>query len=217
MQQLKRIVTPSYSQNNEEEIILRQFRGKTNGVFLDIGANDGITLSNTYALALQGWTGLLVEASPKAYERLLKNYKQFDRDFDLQNVAIGKEDGELVFYESGELLNKGDIALVSSSVPSELKRWESLNMPFEKMTVPMTSVKTMLERSRHKHFDLLSIDIEGMELDVLPQIDFKNLGIKVACIEWNSKDEKRYNDIMFPYGFKLVSKNPENLIYSILA
>jgi len=205
-----------HSQNNEEEIIINLFKGKKNGTFLDIGANDGVTLSNTFALANNyGWTGTLVEASPKAYARLLKNYELIDRDIDLQNVAIGKEDGYLEFWESGELLNKGDIALVSSSVPSELKRWESLNMPFEKMTVPMTSFATMLSRTRHTHFDLLSIDIEGMELDVLPQIDFKALKIQVAIIEWNSKDKKAYNDIMFPQGFRLVSINPENLIYSI--
>ena len=206
----------NYSQNSEQEIIINLFKGKENGTFLDIGANDGVTLSNTFALANNyGWTGLLVEASPKAYERLLKNYELIDRDIDLQNVAIGKEDGYLEFYESGELLKKGDIALVSSGVKSELDRWISLNMPFEKLKVPMTSVATMLSRSRHTHFDLLSLDIEGMELDVLPQIDFKALKIQVAVIEWNSKDEEKYNEIMFPQGFKLVSKNMENLIYTI--
>jgi FkbM family methyltransferase len=204
----------NYSQNNEQEIIINLFKGNRNGTFIDIGANDGVTLSNTFALAnFYGWTGLLVEASPKAYERMLKNYELIDRDFDFQNVAIGKEDGELEFWESGELLRKGDVALVSSSVPSELKRWETLNMPFEKLSVPMTSVATMLSRSRHTHFDLLSLDIEGMELDVLPQIDFDALGIKVAVIEWNSKDEQKYNDIMFPFGFRMVSRNHENLIY----
>jgi len=204
----------SYSQNGEDIIIQKLF-GNHIGKFLSIGENDGITFSNVRAFAEMGWTGLLVEASPKAYERLLKNYELIDRDIDLQNVAIGKEDGYLDFYESGELLNKGDIALVSSGVKSELDRWISLKMPFEKLKVPMTSVATMLARSRHTHFDLLSLDIEGMELDVLPQIDFKALGIKVAVIEWNSQNEKAYNDIMFPRGFKLVHKNLENLIYSL--
>jgi len=208
----------NYSQNNEQEIIINLFKGKRNGTFIDIGANDGVTLSNTFALAnFYGWTGLLVEASPKAYERLLKNYELINGQIDFQNVAIGKEDGFLEFYESGELLNKGDVALVSSGIKSELDRWKTLNMPFEKLSVPMTTIKTMLERSRHFRFDLLSLDIEGMELDVLPQIDFNALGIKVAVIEWNSKNEQAYHDIMFPFGFKLVSKNMENLIYSILA
>ncbi len=205
-----------HSQNNEEDIILNLFKLKRNGTFLDIGANDGVTLSNTFALANNyGWTGLLVEASPTAYERMLKNYELIDRDIDLQNVAIGKEDGVLEFYESGELLGKGDVSLVSSGVRSELDRWESLKIPFHKIKIPMISFATMLSRTRHTHFDLLSIDIEGMELDVLPQIDFKALKIQVAVIEWNSKDEQKYNDIMFPQGFKLVSKNMENLIYTI--
>src|SRR5688572_24675567 len=160
----------NYSQNSEQEIIINLFKGKRNGTFLDIGANDGVTLSNTFALANNyGWTGLLVEASPKAYERLLKNYELIDRDIDFHNVAIGKEDGFLGFYESGQLLGKGDVALVSSGVKSELERWGSLEIPFELIAVPMTSVATMLSRSRHTHFDLLSLDIEGMELDVLPQ------------------------------------------------
>jgi len=207
----------NYSQSNEQDIIINLFKGKKNGTFLDIGANDGVTFSNTFALAKSyGWTGLLVEASPKAYERLLKNYELIDRDIDFQNVAIGKEDGYLDFYESGELLNKGDVALVSSGVKKELQRWQSLKMPFTKMKVPMTSVSTMLSRSRHTHFDLLSLDIEGMELDVLPQIDFEALRIQVAVIEWNSKDERLYNDIILPFGFKLISKNAENLIYSKL-
>jgi FkbM family methyltransferase len=206
----------NYSQNSEQEIIINLFQGKRSGTFLDIGANDGVTLSNTFALANNyGWTGLLVEASPTAYERMLKNYELIDRDIDLQNVAIGKEDGKLEFWESGELLGKGDVALVSSGVFDELRRWDSLNMPFYKMEVQMTSVATMLARSRHTHFDLLSLDIEGMELDVLPQIDFKALKIQVAVIEFNGKDEQKYNDIMFPQGFKLVSKNMENLIYTI--
>jgi len=206
----------AFSQNNEEDIILNIFKHKKNGTFLDIGANDGVTLSNTFALAnFYGWTGLLVEASPKAYERLLKNYELIDRDFDFQNVAIGKKDGVLDFFESGELLGKGDVALVSSGVPDELKRWESLKMEFVPIHVPMTSVETMLARSRHEKFDLLSLDIEGMELDVLPQIDFKALKIQVAVIEFNGKDEHKYNDIMFPQGFKLVHKNMENLIYTI--
>jgi FkbM family methyltransferase len=206
----------NYSQSNEQEIIINLFKGKRDGKFLDIGANEGVTLSNTFALAnFYGWSGLLVEASPKAYQRLLKNYELIDRDFDFQNVAIWKEDGLLDFWESGELLGKGDVALVSSVVPSELKRWESLNMPFEKMTVPCTTIKTMLERSRHFRFDLLSLDVEGAELDILPQIDFDALGIKVAVIEWNSKDEQKYHDIMLPQGFKLVHKNMENLIYTI--
>ena len=205
----------NYSQNNEQLHIIRLLKEKTNGVFLDIGSNDGITLSNTYALAkYYGWVGLLVEASPKAYDRLLQTYglAEFNnREFDFQCTAIGKHDGRIPFYESGEHLRKGDVGLLSTSMKEELKRWH--DMEFEEIEVPVTTVKTMLERSRHSKFDLLSLDVEGAELDILPQIDFAALQIKVACIEWNSKHKEAYNAIMLPQGYHLVHSNAENLIY----
>ena len=42
------------SQNNEEALV-KQYFGTKHGTFIDIGANDGITLSNTYAAAQRGW------------------------------------------------------------------------------------------------------------------------------------------------------------------
>jgi hypothetical protein len=51
-----------HSQNDEERHILDAFREGPEGNFLDIGAYDRITLSNTYCLALKGWSGVCVEA-----------------------------------------------------------------------------------------------------------------------------------------------------------
>jgi FkbM family methyltransferase len=204
-----------YSQNNEQDIILDYFRGKRDGIFLDIGANDGITLSNTYALHQLGWNGVYVEASPKAYNRLIESLPERYGVVKL-NYAVGNKNEDVVFYESGELLGKNDTALVSSTFMDEVHRWDSLNLPFEKIVVPMIDFKTMLQKCAHAHnkFDLLSLDIEGGEKDVLPQIDFNELGISMALIEWNGKDAEFYDGIMFNFGFKLVATNPENRIYA---
>jgi len=48
------------------------FKGKKDGYFVDIGAFDGITISNTYALEKIGWKGICVEPVPEIYERLIK-------------------------------------------------------------------------------------------------------------------------------------------------
>ena len=61
-----------YSQNNEQDIIMQYFIGNR-GTFLDIGANDGVTLSNTYALQQAGWGGVLVEPSEEAFNRIPSN------------------------------------------------------------------------------------------------------------------------------------------------
>lgn len=201
----------SYTQNNEESFILEYFNGAA-GTLLDIGANDGKTLSNSLALVERGWVGTFVEASPKAWDRL-RNLYGFGGPLQIINVAVGSYDGEIEFNESGELLGTGDIALVSSTRQDEMDRWVSLNMPFNKVTVPCVTFKTLLERSLYSQFDFLTIDIEGMEPEVVPQIDFTSLGIRMAIVEWNGKFADLYDGILINHGLKLIHTNAENRIY----
>lgn len=209
----KNIDMKNYSQNNEQEFILN-YLGESVGNFLDIGSNDGVTLSNTHALALLGWYGTCVDASPTAFKRLCDNYVHNDK---IQMIlsAIGDYNGTVTLHESGELLGVGDVALVSSTRQDETERWTSLDIPFTDVVVPCATFKTLLERLKHDHFDFLSIDIEGDEILVVPQIDFKKLGTKMAIIEWNGRAGNFYDDIMFPQGFKLLHANAENRIYAI--
>ena len=65
------------SQNNEEALVKQYFRERT-GTFIDIGANDGITLSNTYAAAQRGWKGVMVEPSPSVFDKLVSNVQGTD-------------------------------------------------------------------------------------------------------------------------------------------
>ena len=65
-----------FSQSGQDKwIVEKLFAGKQKGTFVDIGANDGITFSNTYFLEKMGWNGLAVEPIPSAYEKLVKNRK----------------------------------------------------------------------------------------------------------------------------------------------
>lgn len=200
-----------YSQNNEEEAILNYFADFV-GTLISVGENDGKTLSNSLALIERGWSGALIEASPKAFARLTAQHEGRE-SLEFHNFALADYDGEIEFNESGELLGSGDVALVSSTKQEEMERWTSLNMPFEKMKVPCRKFSTFLFNSQFKKFDMLTIDVEGMELEILPQIHFDELGVRLACIEWNSKDREKYDDIMLPYGFKVIHENAENLIY----
>lgn len=199
-----------YSQNLEEQVILKHF-GDRKGTFLDIGANDGRTFSNSLALVERGWKGACVEASPLAFERLKKEHE--GKGIELNNIALASYDGEIVLHESGELIGKGDVALVSSAVEKELRRWDALNIPFQSIKVPCLSFASFIRLSSFKTFDFISIDIEGMELEVLPQMDFEALKTKMVCVEWNSQNGLRYSAILKPFGFRLIHKNLENLIY----
>jgi FkbM family methyltransferase len=202
-----------YSQNDEQDYVLDYFHN-FKGTFMDCGSNDGVTLSNTYALSKLGWRGTCVDASEEAFKRLRKNYLH-NHNIEMYNYAIGDENKEVTFFESGELLGSGDTALVSSLMQQEMDRWKGLNMKFVPKQVEMITFKTLLSKIKHKHFHLISIDLEGCERMVVPQIDFKALDTKMAIIEFNGRDEGFFTEYMSRFNFKLVHKNAENLIFQL--
>lgn len=196
-----------YSQNNEEQIILDYFKDFT-GSFLDIGANDGITFSNTYQLALNGWKGTSIEPSPKAFRRLQEAYETMP-DVVPHNLAIASYSGKITLHESGPIL-QGDTSLVSSIIEEEKARWN--NTQFREVEVDCITWEDFYKLSSCKTFDFVSIDIEGAELQVLPQMDFEAMGTRLICVEWNGKNLAQFNNILT--GFKIIHSNPENLIYA---
>ena len=198
-----------YSQNLEDQIIGNYFKGLP-GNFLSIGENDGITLSNTYALTLAGWHGVCVEASPSAFEKLTATHKG-NSYIQLIHAAATDYNGEIVLHESGSHLGVGDVALLSSTIKSETVKW--VKDTFTEVTVPAVNFATLLGLSKIKNFDFISIDCEGCEICMLKQMDLKALGCKLLCVEYNSKDQYLYDNIVVPQGYRLIHKNGENLIY----
>lgn len=198
-----------YSQNKEEQVILDYFGSKV-GNFIDCGANDGITFSNTKALAERGWQGVLVEASPAAFERLKENYKGL-KGFYLYNYALAGHNGQIILHESGPLINGNDVALVSTAVPAEMERFKKV-VTYNAVKVPCFRWRTFLNRLKIKEFDFISIDIEGLDAVVLEQIDLTN--VKCVCVEWNSipANKKQFEKLL--QGFKLIYTSGENLIFA---
>ena len=60
------------SQHGEELVIWEFFAGQRCGFFVEIGAYDGVTFSNTYLLEAAGWNGILVEANPRRFQECRK-------------------------------------------------------------------------------------------------------------------------------------------------
>lgn len=202
-----------YSQHGEQQIILNYF-GDFVGTLLSIGENDGITFSNARALLEKGWYGILVEPSEKTFKELEKNCGHFNAQ--LHNVAISDHVGEVEFFESGSLIGKGDHSLVSSIVEAETERWKQKSKPedpivdFTKTTVPCVDVATLIKNTTCTTFEFITIDTEGMDLEILKQLDLEALGCRLICVEYNNKDAEEF-DRLIP--FPLLYKNRTNLIY----
>jgi FkbM family methyltransferase len=200
-----------YSQNNEQEIIIAHFMGKTDGTFLDLGANDGITLSNTRALFERGWKGVLVDASPKAFPRLKENYRGKD-GITLYQLALTSKSGKINLHDSGNLIGTDDVGLVSTIHAHEVDRFKSI-VRYEDVEVPCFTWDEFINASPIKHFDFVSMDIEGCELDVLPHMDLSKT--QLICIETNSNEEleAKFLSITSKHGLKtVIYRSAENVI-----
>lgn len=191
-----------YSQNLEQNVIFQTFRQRK-GTFLDLGSFDGKYLSNVRALAEFGWNGVMVEASPTVFEKLKKNYEDFP-DIELHNCAVGACTGILDFYDNH--------AAYGTLYQHETERWKGTQQ-FKTIEVPCIEINEFLDRCELKTFDFISCDIEGEDLNVIERMDFNALKTKMVIVEWNGKDKFLYDKILLPFGFRLIHKNGENLIY----
>jgi FkbM family methyltransferase len=207
-----------HGQNKEDEIInnliVSKYGSDFKGTILDLGANDGITLSNSRYFIENGWKGILVEAGKLPYQKLMTTILPNTIAI---NSAIGNENGFLTFYESTNLLDANDVGLVSSLVADETQRWRNAGIGFTEYQVECFTWESFRDKFHLKsqNFDVISIDIEGMDYDVLIQMNLDELGCKVLCVEFNGVNKNKYVEYANKFNLHLVNENAENLIFSI--
>lgn len=202
-----------YSQNNEQQIILSYFSlARHTPTLLDIGANDGLTFSNSLALIELGWKAFLLEPSPKAFAKLQKLHEN-KANVVCFNYGLSSKTGKQKFFESGGYEHGEDVALYSSTNEHEIKRWGD-KVAFVETEANFKSVKSFFKMYDKEQFEFISIDTEGHDWEILSQIDLNDVGCKCLCIEWNSVPEMKNAIVPYcnNYGFKIVHENPENLI-----
>lgn len=182
-----------YSQNNEETIINSYFQGHI-GRFLDIGAYDGISLSNTYALVINGWTGVMIEGSPMVFELLKKNITQ--ESVTIVHALIDlHERREVEFFDNTQATATMNI--------DNYHKWEK-QTPFQSCKMITTPIDEILNE-HGVEYDLVSIDIEGGSADLFLSMSLKMPNVKVWVVEHD--DQQLHLD-----GYQLLSRNAENII-----
>lgn len=205
-------------QNNETQVVGSYFSNypSEKRCVLSIGENDGITFSNSYDLIQQGWEAILIEPSPKAFERLSKLHSDNPSVLAF-NYGIANETGEFDFNESSGYKQGSDVALVSTLIDSEMTRWLG-DVEFQKITAKFKTFEDFISEvpEEKRKFDFISIDAEGYDYEILKQIDLDKYGCKCLCIEYNGKSDlwNLYETYASKYGMKMISQNPENLIFA---
>jgi FkbM family methyltransferase len=194
-----------YSQNREEEIIVQLFNAERQvGHFLDIGAYDGKTFSNTLRLAELGWSGVCVEPSPTVFPALLKLHGGNPK-ISLVNSAVSAANGFIDFYDCG-----GD-AVSTTHAPHKDKWEKGFGSTYTKMTVYGVTFGDVF-RKFGLNFDFINLDVEGVSADLFMLLPLQTLTqTRCLCVEHDGKMAE-IQERAAQFGFGYVHHNGENLI-----
>src|SRR5258705_7614869 len=83
-----------FSQQGEDALLDRFFQQQPTGFFVDVGAFDGLHLSNTYIFEQRGWRGLCIEPTPMFFEMCVRNRP---RSLCINVACVGSERGPVTF------------------------------------------------------------------------------------------------------------------------
>lgn len=170
----------SYAQSGEDAILfyVLLYLGidLQHATYLDLGANHAKELSNTYALYEKGARGVLVEANPALIPEL-KLSRSEDR---IVNKCLAVHSGSpATFYVlSGDGLSTSD----KSAAERMMAENPAITIVNE-VQVETVAIHELLEQYFHDAPTILNIDVEGMELDILREVDFSKVRPKAVVIE----------------------------------
>jgi len=194
-----------YSQLGQDKYISELLK-KKNGTFLDIGAANGIELSNTKHFEEEGWTGFCIEPNKAIYPELEKN-----RKCECFNVALGEEGSRDFILVSGEpyMLSGFADCVDIDRIKLECERDGG---DYNRIQVPAVPLENLCEKTNIWHFDYCSLDTEGSELEILKSINWKRINIDYISVENNSNDNN-VRDWMEDNGFVHLCKLTYDDIY----
>ncbi|NIG52121.1 FkbM family methyltransferase [Chitinophaga sp. Cy-1792] len=141
-------------------ILRRFFHGRENGFFVDIGAHHPIRFSNTYGFYLDGWRGINVDAMPGSMEAFRK-IRPHDTNLE---VPVSDQKQILKYYIFNETaLNT--FSEKEAKLKDGLNRYKIVDVKdLETVTLSEILDKHLPEG---KKIDFLSVDVEGLDLQVL--------------------------------------------------
>lgn len=168
--------TKSFSQEGEDLLLKRIFEHKKNGFYIDVGAHHPFRFSNTYLFYKKGWKGINLDAMPNSM-KIFEKYRP--RDINLE-IPVGKDGEKLVYYIFNEpALNTFDKnrieAIVSKSVYTLIREME----------IQIRSLKSILDEylPKGQNIDFMSIDVEGLDFEVLKSNDWKKYRPEILLVE----------------------------------
>jgi FkbM family methyltransferase len=198
----------SFSQTGEDMALKSFFRDQAQGFFVDVGAHHPTRFSNTFYFYLMGWNGINIDPTPgimSLFEEIRPN------DTNLE-VAIGSE-GISHYYQFKE----GAYNTFDEDIASDLikKQISPLLAKHEIRKIPLKDI-LLQHLPPGKKIDLLSIDAEGLDLEILESNDWSRFRPRYVCAECHTTDPSRAinpGSLLKDQGYSLIASTEFSSIY----
>ena len=201
----------SYSQNGEDRILDWCFDGKEDGFYVDIGAHHPKRYSNTYLLYRKGWKGLNADANPGS----MRAFRQIrPRDINVE-AALATERRDLVYYSFE------DAALNTFDRATALERVANGCAIIRETPMTTVSLRELFDRYLPPGItiDLLTVDVEGLDYDVLQSNDwnrYQPVYILAECLESQSIQQigsDKITQLLAKNGYIPIAKTIHTVLY----
>lgn len=211
-----------YSQYGEESVLDSFFSGKEKGFCVDVGASDGELNSNSrYLIESLKWSAVLIEPNKILFDHAKNLYKNTPEVM-LLNIAIHTKKGKMPLHLYGKWREGDDRPGQSSTLSEKFKQyiidressWEGSYINRYEDTpaiVDCVTLKSVLKDT--PKVDFLSIDTEGVDMEVLKSNDWELYRPSLICSELMSMPEKDIVQFMSSVGYKTYTKTQDNIFF----
>jgi FkbM family methyltransferase len=206
----------SYAQWGDDLLVWRYFGESYKGTFLEAGANDPKSLSQTYLLEQQGWSGVLVEPIPRCCEALRRERPR-SRVFQNALGAPGQR-GKLRLRipdgttELAHALPDGTANADEAHAAEVGLRRAKPTARDEVIEAEFITLDEVLKQAGITQLDFMSLDLEGFELPALQGLDFNRIKPRLIIIEDRLENLSRHQ-FLRRQGYRLVKRNGSNNWY----
>lgn len=201
-------------QYKQDKYLDQLFNKKSNGIFIDIGAHDGVTFSNSIFFEKErNWKGICVEPIPEIFQKLNEA-----RTCVKINGCISEKTGMEKFLRvRGEFVDTEMLSgLVENYDPRHLERIDREIKQYggskEEIDVKCYNINDLLKENKFNQVDFFTIDTEGNEMSILKTINFELFDVDILLVENNYQTEDM-NNFMKSNGYKRIKKIGHDEVY----
>ncbi len=177
----------SQSQIMQDLWVLHELGEKRGGFFVEFGAGNGVTMSNTHLLEKRyGWTGILAEPNPTFHRRLRR--ERAAPGTAIEHDCVWARTGEMQSFLCTE---KPAFSRLAGVAPDDVFERAGRRVVAREIAVPTVSLDDLLDRhGAPERIDYISVDTEGAERAILEAFDFGRRHVLLWTVEHNFTPER---------------------------